>query len=1192
MKYFNVAFAIVATLLAASLTLQAQLDRGTLTGVVTDSTGAVIPQVKISIRNTATGVSWQALTNEAGQFTVPNLPVGAYELAFEIQGFKRLVRGGVELGGMQTVRVDVTMEMGTITESVEVTAALPRLQTDRPDVGTAITNRQLIDLPLSFAGARLPETFAYKIAPGVTGGSWTSYINGGTAFSKETLLDGAPASTNRGGHFGESSVSVEATEEFRIQTSGISAEFGRVQNGVFSYVMKSGANEIHGSAYGGLRNEALNANSFANNFAGRKRPLDRRFNYAGSFGGPVYIPKIYDGRNRTFFYTVFERYWERNWDFGAPSTTVPLPEFYDGNFSRLLGAATGQTDALGRPVYRGAIYDPATFYRTASGRWVGDMFPGNVVPASRFSAVSRRLNEIARKHYLPTVRDASGVIPLVNNAYHPQSGAPKFDQYNYSLKMDQNLASSHRLSTTYSFTTRPRMQAGQGGARVWDMNDPEGGPLAGSRYQTLKSNLGRVAYSLTATPSLLNHFVVFVNRSANHYGNEGTEHGKVDGAAVLGITGLKQKGFPRVNWGGGPFVNLSSVGDPTDEIEAFLSWGFLNTASYSKGRHFFKMGIDHRRYHVNFRAVPTAQFNFAARGSAIPNEAFSGNLTGYSFASYLLGIVDNASMSDPVGTGGRRHYYALFFQDDFKVNNRLTLNLGLRWDYQPPAFEVADRYSHWTPKVIDPVSGLPGAYEFAGKCQECTGRRYFGNKYYREFGPRLGLAWRPAGSWAVRASYAITYEGDNFNGSRGTPTGGSTQTAWSGTWPLSADPVEPWRGIFNWDRGFPTHLYMPPAKNRSWGNTSGPAHISDLYNLSPYIQQWNFNIQREVIKDLLVDVGYVGMKGTRLRIPQLARWNQLPPSVLSEFGTRLNNPVRNAEEAAREGIRYPFPGFRGTVASALRQYPQVSGNSTIFVYGAPLGFSTYHGLQLVVNRQYGKHLTLYGNYVWSKAISNVESSEYYNNPNRPLDYYNLRLEKSVNAQDRPHMLKAFFAYELPFGRGRAIAGGVNPAWNAVIGGWSVAGIVNYFSGTPLGFGGSTPLSGGWNGATNRANIAAGDMKAAGFDKSAFELSSPNSSKNTYLNKPLFSDPRPLTLGTSAPRYVQVRGFGTINEDLALQRFYRLNEKYRIQFRAQLLNAFNRSTLGNPDTSVTSPTFGQVTSISGNRSVQLELRLDF
>jgi hypothetical protein len=300
--------------------------------------------------------------------------------------------------------------------------------------------------------------------------------------------------------------------------------------------------------------------------------------------------------------------------------------------------------------------------------------------------------------------------------------------------------------------------------------------------------------------------------------------------------------------------------------------------------------------------------------------------------------------------------------------------------------------------------------------------------------------------------------------------------------------------------------------------------------------------------------------------------------------------VRNAAEAAANGIAYPFPGFSGTVAGALREFPQVIGTATINNFGATRGFANYHSFQITVNRQFSKGLSIYGNYVMSKNLSNTRSLMIGDNPGA-LDYYNLALEKAVVEFDRRHVGKIFVNYELPFGKGKAIASGANNWVDAIIGGWSMAAILNYSSGTPLGFGGSFPLSGGWNGATNRANIAAGDMKVP-FDKSKFNLLSPLDPNNTFLNKSLFSDPAPLTLGTSAPRYDQVRGFGTPNEDISLQKNWFVAERYRIQFRADMLNALNRSVLGGIQTGVTNPQFGQVTGIGGTRQVQLGLRLDF
>jgi hypothetical protein len=351
-----------------------------------------------------------------------------------------------------------------------------------------------------------------------------------------------------------------------------------------------------------------------------------KVNHALSFGAPVYIPKVYDGRNKTFFYVTYERFRQRIGGFRAPDRTVPLPEFYDGNFSRLLGAATGQVDALGNSVARGAIYDPATFRRLEnSTRWVGDMFPGNRIPVSRFSSVSQHLNTIAKAGYLPTARDAAGNIPLTNNATFPVSSTPRFDQHQFSVKGDELISSYHKLSGSYSFNTRPRLLLDQGG--MWDIADPEGGPLSKARIQPLHSHLMRIAHDWTISPTVLNHAGIFVNRLANP---NTSAHAGIDGGAFLGIKNFSTIGVPQVNWGGGPFVTLQNPGDPQYSFLASLSWGIQDTLSWSKGKHFIKVGFDIRGNNLNSRNGPEGSFTFNAIGTAIPNEAFSGNLTGYS----------------------------------------------------------------------------------------------------------------------------------------------------------------------------------------------------------------------------------------------------------------------------------------------------------------------------------------------------------------------------------------------------------------------------------------------------------------------------------------------------------------------------------------------------------------------------------
>jgi hypothetical protein len=462
-----------------------------------------------------------------------------------------------------------------------------------------------------------------------------------------------------------------------------------------------------------------------------------------------------------------------------------------------------------------------------------------------------------------------------------------------------------------------------------------------------------------------------------------------------------------------------------------------------------------------------------------------------------------------------------------------------------------------------------------------------GHNSGKNFAPRVGFAYRLFPRTTVRGAYAIFYQGF---GQYNQTSGNSIRTAWVGSWLLSADPIQPWRGIFNLDSGFPNDRYVQPSFNPSYGNTSGPTMFDPAYLTMPYIQHWNFNIQHEIVRNLVLDVGYLGVKGTRLRGDSLSRLNQLPPSLMQKFGTALLNPVRNAQEAANNGIAYPFAGFSGTVASALRQYPQVVGNSTISNVGSTLGFSNTHMLQVTADKRFSKGLTAFASYVWSKTLNNAESG--INGVQSSLDYYNLKLEKAVATYDLPHMFKGYLAYELPVGKGKAVWSNPGRLGNAVFGGWAVSAILNYFSGTPLALSGaSSPLPNAWNGGS-RVNAAPGAMEASGFSKNNFNLANTSSPTNTYLNKSVFSDIALLTLGNAAYRYTQLRGFGTINEDVGLQKGYRINEKYRIQIRAEFLNIFNRHQPGGIVTDVKNPLFGQVTSVSGNRSVQVGARLDF
>src|ERR1022692_1923893 len=1164
----------------------AQLNTGTITGTVTDPSGALVPDVKVTVRNTATNLARDTATSSAGVYTASDLIVGPYEVTFEAPAFKKLVRTGITLDVTQVVRVDAKMEVGSVTESVQVTGQLPYINTDTPEVGTNLNRTDLLDVPLSISGGRYPEALAYSIMPGASGGTWTSHINGSASFSKEVLLDGASAATFMA-DFAETSVSAESLQEMKLQTSGQSAEFGRSQGGVFNFVLKSGTNQVHGSAYFGLRNEALDANTFVNKFRGTPRSTDRLFDYAFSFGGPIYIPKVYNGKNRSFFYTTYERYKQRQIGPGATTQSFPTPPEYGGNFSALLGAATGHTDALGNAVYKGTIYDPSTFSQLPNGQWTGQMFPGNIIPTSRISKVSANIAAMALACCLPTVKNADGSYPLLNNAAASAQGQPIFDQYNFTEKVDQTINDTNRLSASYSYNNRPR-QNNNGSGELWDPTHADtGGPLYAQGFQQVHSVLARAAWDRSITPRLLNNLTIFYNRMANPYY---ADFNSVDGCKQWGIANCSSTGYPVVNWGGGPIYGLSNIGYSQNDFQAYNGYGLTETVSFSKGRHFIKAGFDFRRNYTNDRPHGNPSFTFNALTTSIPNAAFSGVSTGYSFASFLLGNVYSAGNSQPAGLGEIHKYYGGYIQDDFKVTPKLTLNLGLRYEVQTPFQEDFSRVSSWSANQPDPLSGLNGAYTFAGSCNLCTGKNYFGNIDWHDFGPRIGFAWQPLDKWTVRGAYGIFYSADiqeNF----GLPT---PSFPWAGTYSLGANPINPWAGIFNWDNGFPTSAFVPPTFNRSYADNIGGATMVDpQYDKIPYVQQWNLNIQRELPGNIVLDVGYVANKGTALKDSALRVVNQLPPSVLAQFGTTLNSTVASAADAAKYGIPYPYAGFSGTVASALRTYPQIRANSTIGDYGAPLGFSTFNSLQITVNKRFSKGLSVFADYVWSKGMSNGDTSACSGCVGNagPLDYYNLKLEKAPISWNQPAVFKALVSYQLPLGRGQTLLNKAPKAVDAVIGGWAMSWILNYASGSPLGLTAPTPLATGWNGATNRDNIAAGQL-VSGSCSQAFNYANTGSPQDTYLNKALFSQPAPLTLGTAAPTYTTLTGCGTISENISLSKNMKFKERFRWQLRVEFYDVFNRHVLGGINTSITSPLFGQFTSASGNRTGQIATRLDF
>lgn len=1179
----------VLLVLAGFLALFAQQDRGAITGTVTDPTGAAVVNARVTITHTATNATYESATNSAGQFTMPNLPIGPYRVSFEAQGFRTLVRDGLNLSVAQIIRVDAQLQLGATVESVQVTGEAPLLQTDTPEVGTSLGSQSVIDMPLGFSGGRNVEQFAFRLTPGVSGNNWMSRINGSPAFSKEVVLDGASATVYIGGQFGESQPSMEALEEFRIQTSGMSSEFGRTGGGVFNFVMKSGTNEIHGSAMGQIHNEWMDANTFANNFYGRPRRLDRRHNYAFSGGGPVFIPKFYDGRNKTFFYVSYERYKEAYGGGGSPTVTAPLPEWWDGDLSRYLTNEQIGTDALGRPVFRGAIYDPTTT-RTVNGQVVRDPFPNNQIPGSMISSVARNLGSLFTSHYNPAVTGTDGQIALINNSFFPVANQVGFTQDQWSVKLDQQLSNDHRLSGSYVFVDRPRNLLDQGG--VWDFNDPNGGPLSRLRLQHVQTWYGRAAWDWVVSPAVLNHLQLGFNRQRNP---STSVHTGENGAAALGLQGYSRDyNFPEIDFGDNDRVNFPILGYQINDVLAGQNFEVMNTLSWIKGSHSMRMGVNWRRTDFRSRDLRgPAEINFQPIQTGLPGF----NQTGHGFASMLLGEVDESSVNIDTPTGSRFLNLALFFQDDIRVTRSLTLNLGVRWDYQPLPVEHYNRYPHWNPTLMDPLWGLPGAMEYAN-----ADRRNFADNKYTNFAPRFGFAWQAMDKTAIRGAYGIFYHGRNPNGWSGNPWGSKI-----GYQSLNQVTSAGISGSFNWDNPYPG-VVQPIAPDPSLAaphtNAWGPVSWDPDGGRVGATQQWNFNIQQELPGNMVFDVGYVGSKTTGAQANELRQLNQLDPRHLS-IGDPLNvwvtSEAQLPEAVRAAGGRYPYgdAGIEIPSWQTLTPFPHLMWWNTINSAFVPLGFSSYHALQVQLNKRYSAGLQFLSNYTFSKSIDNLNSSfgdTWGQNSGRPMNYYNLALDKSVSDSDRTHVIKAGVTYDLPVGRSRPFGADMNRVAHFVIGGWTVQYLGTYSSGEPMGFGGTGTAAG--NFATQRAMLANpnGESFSIGWDPSSFDMSAistPGSTANQYFNTSLVRNPDRFERGDTAYRYSQLRMPWYFNSDFSLQKNFFPVERVKIQFRAEGLNLFNQYRFSGVNTDAASPLFGQITEVSDDRrQIQFGIRADW
>ncbi|MGA8029216.1 MAG: TonB-dependent receptor [Bryobacteraceae bacterium] len=1203
--------AIILMVSCAGTPLLSQTNAGILTGTVVDQSGGAIEGAQITAKSEGTGATLTSTSGSEGTFRFPSLQIGKYDVTASRTGFNSVTQTGVNVQIATTTSMTLTLNVGQTEQTVTVAADATRIETESSDVGTVITSRQVVELPLALGGVgalRSPEAFVF-LAPGTAGpgtagssnGIFISKIGGGQNFGNEVLLDGTSIlRTENGSSFDEAAPSVEAISEFKVLTSSIPAEYGRTTGGFETFTTKSGTNDFHGTAYDILQNEDLNANSWFNNgYAAQcapgdsacraqfARPIDKKNDYGVNLGGPVWIPKIYNGKNKTFFFFNWEQYAQHIG--GTNTSIVPTAAERNGDFSAILNTAdvVGTNPCTGQPVYQGEIFDPNTTTTGPGGVACRTPFPGNVIPPNRISAVTKNF-----LNYLPSPNIATQ--PNGNN-YALSSSSP-LNNTTYTLRIDQTISDKSRFFGMYD--TRDNSRYSSGTLTFPAPADPNGWS------QNFVTHYGRAGWDYIFSPSLLNHLALGYNRTNSQNYTTGALQaiaGNFNWAAKVGISGLVGTEFPIVNIGEGvPSLGRANNDDNVDNGERFN-----DTMTWIKGNHSFTFGFDFRNqlYATYANDTDTGVYNFA-RNQTCAYQGICGN-SGNSVASFLLGDVNNgnAFLQGHVPRWTFQ-YYATFLQDDWKVTPHLTLNVGLRWSVDVPRIESHNDTSNFDPNAPNPAANnIPGAMVFGNTCSGCNPR--WASTKYHDVAPRIGFAFNPnGGKMVIRGGYGVIYGPLQY-----TDFGGSQVQGYSATPTFnSSNGLAP---AFNWDAGFPSFA-QPPFLNPSVVNTGNPNYIQSRFGQPPIIQSWSFQVQQQISKDMVATVGYVGQRGQNLR-SALMNYNNIPYQDLA-LGQALNQPVASNTV----GVTAPYANFYNdwgpnvTVQQALRPFPQYS-----YIYMDVLqniGQSSYESLQATLERRMSNGLSLQSSFTWSKDITDADSIlpginggiSQVENPD------NLNGEKALSSQDVPYVFTTAFLYELPFGKGKPfLKGGIA---GAVLGGWQIGGVLRYQTGVPMSFGCANGIP-GWDNCVRFNRVQGGPIFSPQVLNGTF-----NPFVNRYFNGVCqyvgqtgcaFADPNTeLVAAGSTETVQQARGGGYIlgdfprnngdartpnyyNEDFSVIRNFHIFESASFQLKAEFLNAFNRHIFSGPDLGPNDPNFGVVTgTIDAQRTIQFTARINF
>jgi len=1131
----NLALLIMLIVVFASW-IGAQEFRATISGTVTDQQGAIIPGASVEVKNLDTNATVTTITNESGNFVVPFLPTGRYTISVSLAGFKRAVREDILLRVGDRIQLDFQMEVGGVTEQVTVTAEAPLLETATATKGQVIDAAKVQDLPLLgrnpfmlaavASGVQYTPTLASRSnRPFDNGGMDSFSINGGRQFSNEFLLDGVPDTNVESGQPSNLSFvpSPDATDEFKVQTNTYDAQYGRTAGGVINVSLKSGTNRLRGSLYHYFRNDILNANSFESNLAGSKKSAFRWNQPGVQFDGPLYLPKIYDGRDRTFFMYSWEAIRS---SIPYPLTyTVPTLEQRNGDFSKTV-------QANGNPI---TIYDPSTTKQVGS-TYTRQAFDGNKIPSTRLDPVALKLLDFIPK---PNV---AGTIAGANNMI--TSPNPRTDAYDqHVIRIDQMLTNNHKFFSRYVRGNRHEVNS--------DANFPHD---ASPWYTHWRINQG-INFDLTSSFSptaVLSSRYGFIRHqfAIARYG-DGFDPAKLGFPSAL-VSQLPRKFFPQI-----AYTDYSTFGNTGSQYTFSDTHSWSETLNKVWGSHSLKMGAEFRVMRNNWQN-PTSSFgNFSFNKGYTQRDPLRGDAaSGNAFASFLLGYPASGNVPYNVAPAYQNRYYVLFLQDDWRVNRRLTLNLGLRWDYESPQSERYNQMNRgFDPNADNPfkVPGLQlkGGLLFADDNNRIPFKRDFNN-----FQPRVGVAYQLFSSAVLRGGYGIMYL-PTFD--HGQNNGFSVTT----TYVSSVDGgITPSNALKN---PYPAGIDVPPGRSQGLATLVGRGFTFGYPDRSiPYVHQFSIGWQQRLPWRIVAEATYVGSRSRSLQTSRSI--NEVSAEQL-KLGTALNDLVANPFQGLLPGTA--FNGATVVRSQLLRPFPQFTGITRAY---ETIGKSWYNALQVQVEKRVTHGLHFLVSYTLAKSI---EAIGY-------LNAQHSDLAKVLTSVDAPNRLILSGSYDLPFLQKAT-------GFLQVFGGWKMNWIVSLQSGLPVG----TP-SGAYSSGIDPRIPNDQRTRDHWFNTCTLSLTGVRQNCATANEPVAFVVQPPFTLRTLSTRFPNVRTSRPPQVDFSLFKAFRLHENLNLQLRAEAFNLTNTPWFGAPNTTLGGSAFGVVSPSQANdpRNVQIALKLVF